>query len=153
MENLLATARSSGAFVGIKMDKPLHSCMTKAVIGDGDQLRTGPKWITARRGLLKLYSDRLTCGDWTIAYDDICEAVLSSFRSPILRIPGYILAVRTDNDTYHFGLNGWRYWMGELPFPVTRNQTRLRMSLISILARVVLIGYALYFVWTWISSR
>ena len=82
--------------------------MTKAVIGDGDQLRTGPKWITSRRGLLKLYSDRLTCGDWTIAYDDIREAVLSSFRSPILRIPGYILAVRTDNDTYHFGLNGWR---------------------------------------------
>jgi hypothetical protein len=135
------------------MDKPLHSCMTKVVIGDGEQLRTGPKWITARRGLLKLYSDRLTCGDWTIAYDDIREAVLSSFRSPILRIPGYVLAVRTDNDTYHFGLNGWRYWKGELPFPVTRNRTRLRMSLISILARVVLIGYALYLVWTWMPSR
>ena len=135
------------------MDNPLHSCMTKAVIGDGDQLRMGPKWITARRGLLKLYSDRLTCGDWTIPYDDIREAVLSSFRSPILRIPGYVLAVRTDNETYHFGLNGWQFWKGELPFPVKRNQTRLRMSLISILARIVLIGYALYFVWTWMSSR
>ena len=30
---------------------------SKAVIADGDQLRTGPKWITSRRGLLKLYPD------------------------------------------------------------------------------------------------
>jgi len=117
------------------MDQPLHSCMTNAVIADGDQLRTGPKWITSRRGRLKLHSDQLECGDWTIAYDDIREAVLSSFRSPILRIPGYVLAVRTDDDTYHFGLNGWRYREGQLPFQVTHQQTRLKMSPISILAR------------------
>lgn len=134
------------------MDQPLHSCMTKAVIADGDQLRTGPKWIMSRRGRLKLYSDRLECGDWAIAYDNVREAVLSSFRSPILRIPGYVLAVRTENETYHFGLNGCRYWKGELPFPVTRQQTKLKMSLISILARAVLIGYAVYFVWRWIAS-
>jgi len=135
------------------MEQPLHSCMTKAVIADGDQLRTGPKWITSRRGRLKLYSDRLECGDWTIAYDDIREAVLSSFRSPLLRIPGYVLAVRTDDDTYHFGLNGWRYWQGELPFPVTRQKTKLKMSPISIAARAVLIGCAVYYVWQWIASR
>lgn len=134
------------------MEEPLYCCMTKAVIADGDQLRTGPKWITSRRGRLKLYPDRLECGDWTIAYDDIREAVLSSFRSPILRIRGYVLAVRTDNDTYHFGLNGWRYWKGELPFPVTRQQSKLKMSPISIVARAVLIGYAVYFVWRWVAS-
>jgi hypothetical protein len=101
---------------------------------------------------LKLYADRLECGDWTIRYDDIREAVLSSFRSPILRIAGYVLAVRTDTDTYHFGLNGWRYWKGELPLPVTRQQAKLKMSPISILARAVLIGYAIYLVWSWIAS-
>jgi len=140
------------SFVGLKMEQPLHTCMTKAVIGDGDQLRTGPKWITSRRGRLKLYSDRLECGDWAIQYDDIREAVLSSFRSPILRIPGYVLAVRTDTNTYHFGLNGRRYWKGNLPFPATRQQAKLKMSPISILARAVLIGYAIYFVWRWIAS-
>ena len=125
--------------------------MTKAVIADGDQLRTGPKWIMSRRGLLKIYSDRLECGNWTVAYSEIRETVLSSFRSPILRIPGYVLAVRTDNDTYHFGLNGWRYWNGELPFPVTRKQARLKMSPISIVARAVLIGYVVYVAWRWIA--
>lgn len=59
------------------MDQSLHSCMTKAVIADGDQLRTGPMWITSRRGRLKLYSDRLECGNWKIAYHDIREAVFS----------------------------------------------------------------------------
>ena len=118
--------------------------MTKAIIADGDQLRTGPKWITSRRAKLRLFTDRLECSDWTIRYDDIREAVLTSFRSPILRIPGYVLAARTDDKTYHFGLNGWRYWEGELPFPVRRENGRLRMSPLSIVARAVVIGYVIY---------
>ena len=92
----------------------IHSCMTKAVVGDGDQLECGPQWITSRRARLKLFDSHLECGDWSIPYDQIREAVLSSFNSPILRIPGYILAVRTDSKTYHFGLNGGQYWRGEL---------------------------------------
>jgi hypothetical protein len=134
------------------MDEPLHTCLTKAVIADGDQLRMGPKWITSRRAWLKLFADRLECGDWTIRYDDIREAVLASFRSPLLRIPGYILVIRTDTVTYHFGLNGWQYWKGELPFPVTRQKAKLKLSPISILARVVLIGYGVYFVLRWMAS-
>lgn len=126
--------------------------MTKAVISDGDPLCTGPRWITSRRGRLKLYSDRLECGNWMIAYDDIRGAVLSSVRSPMLRIPGYVLAVRTDDDTYHFGLNGWRYWKGELPFPVKRQHAKLQLSPISVLARAVLIGYGVYFVWRWLAT-
>ncbi|WP_145053506.1 hypothetical protein [Lignipirellula cremea] len=131
----------------------MHRCLTKAVIADGDQVRVGPKWITARRGRLKLYSDRLECGDWRIAYEDIREAVLSSFRSPLLRIPGYVLMVRTDHLTFHFGLNGWRYWKGELPFPVTRQDAKLKFSPISLLARAGLLGYAIYLVWNWIAAR
>jgi len=134
-------------------DVRIYACMTKAVIADGDQVCIGPKWITSRRGILKLYGDRLVCGDWTIPYVDIEEAILSSFRSHILRIPGYLLAVRTAGKTYHFGLNGWRFWKGPLPFPVARREVKLRMSPVSILARAVLIGYVAYAVWNWIASR
>ena len=133
------------------MTHPIHSCMTKAIIADGDQLETGPQWITSRRAILRLYEDHLTCGDWNVRYDDIREAVVASFRSPILCIPGYILSARTDTHTYHFGLNGWRYWSDELPFPVTRVKTRLRMSWISIVARVILFGYIGYAVWRWLT--
>ena len=134
------------------MEEPLHTCVTKAVIAEGDQLQSGPKWIMSRRGRLKLFSDRLECGDWTVPYADIREAVLSSFRSHILRIPGYVLAVRTDAETYHFGLNGWGFWRGDLPFPVTRKSAKLRMSPISFLARAVLVGFAVYYLWHWATS-
>ena len=123
--------------------------MTKAIIAEGDQLETGPQWITSRRARLRLFDDHLVCGDWNVRYDDIREAVLASFRSPILRVPGYVLSARTDTHTYHFGLNGWRYWKGDLPFPVTRTNTWLRMSWLSIVARATLVGYIVYAVWRW----
>lgn len=99
-----------------------------------------------------LYGDRLECGNWTVPYDQIRDAVLTSFRSPILRIPGYVLSVRTDEKTYHFGLSGSRYWRGELPFPVNRERGRLRLSAISLLARGVLLGFVVYYAWRWLAS-
>jgi hypothetical protein len=135
------------------MNQPIHSCMTKAVIADGDQLESGPQWLTSRRGRLKLFDDHLECGNWSIRYEDIREALLTSFRSHILQIPGYVLAIRTDTQTYHFGLNGWRYWDGELPFPVKRTQARLKMSLFSFLVRAMVLGYIVYVAWRWIGTN
>ena len=129
------------------MPDPIHSCMTKAVVGDGDHLECGPQWIASRRSRLKLFDDYLECGNWSIPYGEIREAVLSSFRSPILRIPGCILAVRTDTVTYHFGLNGWKYWQGDFPFEVKRQETRLRLSPISLIARIAVAGGMLYLCW------
>lgn len=102
------------------MNDPIYKCMAKAVVADGDQLECGPNWVTARRATLKLFTEHLECGDWVVKYDDIHQAVLSSFRSPILRILGYVLEVRTNSQVYHFGLNGGRYWSSELPFEVAR---------------------------------
>ncbi len=134
------------------MEQPLHTCMTKAVIADGDQLQSGPQWIMSRRAFLKLYEDHLQCGDWSINYHDIRDAILASFRTPILRLPGYVLSIRTDSKTFHFGVNGWQFWQGDLPFPVARTKSRLRISLISFLARAVLIGYTVYVVWCWLAA-
>lgn len=134
------------------MNQPIHTCVTKAVVADGDQLESGPQWLTARRARLKLFDDHLECGDWSIPYEDIHEAVLTSFRSHILQIPGYVLAVRTDSKTYHFGLNGFRFWEGELPFPVRRTKARLRLSLFSFVMRAVVVGCIAYLVWEWLQS-
>jgi hypothetical protein len=134
------------------MQQPLHTCMTKAVIADGDQLRMGPRWLTSRRARLKLYDDHLQCGDWTIAYVDIREAVLAKIRTPLLRIPGYVLSVRTDENTYHFGLNPGSYWKGELPFRATHTTSKLRLSLFIFLIRAALIGYLAYLAWRWLAS-
>lgn len=135
------------------MSKLLYNCMTKAVVGDGDQLRTGPKWILARRGTLKVFDDHLECGDWRIDYAQIREAILLSFRTHVLRIPGYVLAVRTDTATYHFGLNGWGYWKKELPFPVRRDNARLRLSPFSVIVRLIVAGCLAYIVWQRITGN
>lgn len=134
------------------MSTALHKCQTKATTAEGDQRKHGPNWITSRRGSLKVFDDRLECGNWRIEYPEITNAVLYSFRSFFLRIPGYILTVETDAKTYHFGLNGWgKFWKGELPFEVSREKGRLKFTWFSIVVRVMLFSYIAYMLWQWIT--
>jgi hypothetical protein len=136
------------------MSKLLHKCMTKAMTAEGDQRKYGPKWVTSRRASLKVYEDRLECGDWRIDYNEINDAVLYSFRSVFLRLPGYILTVQTDTRTYHFGLNGWgQFWKGNLPFQAKREKGKLGLSWFSIVFRVVILGLIGYQLWHWFTVR
>ena len=48
---------------------------------------------------------------------------------------------------YQFGLNPNHFWKGELPFPVQREQLRLRYSRFSIAVRVALVAAVAYFIW------
>jgi hypothetical protein len=58
------------------MSKPLHRCMTKATLAEGDEIRRSMSWAFARRGFLEIWPDALACGDWVIPYSEIDEAVL-----------------------------------------------------------------------------
>ena len=127
--------------------------MTKATTAEGDQRRIGPSWVTSRRAILKIFDNHLECGNWTVNYSEIRNAKLYSFRSPVLRVPGYILTVETDDLTYHFGLNGWgKFWKGDLPFDVKREQGKLGFTWFSVIVRVVLAACIAYKLWEWISS-
>jgi hypothetical protein len=138
----------------LRMSKLLHKCMAKATTAEGDQRKYRPNWITSRRGSLKVFDDHLECGDWRIGYSEIKNAVLYSFRSFFLRIPGYILTVDTEDRTYHFGLNGWgRFWKSELPFAAKREKGELGFTWFSIVVRLILVGYIGYIAWRWIASR
>lgn len=86
------------------MGTPIYKCMTKATTAEGDQVRYGPNWVTARRAILNVFSDRLECGDWKIEYKEIKDSVLYSIKTNLI-IPGYVLKVATTERTYHFGLN------------------------------------------------
>ncbi len=136
------------------MSNLLHKCMTKATTAEGDQRRYGPNWVMSRRGSLKIFDDHLECGDWRIDYSEITNAVLCSFRSFFIRIPGYVLTVETQNRTFHFGLNGWgQFWKGDLPFPALREKGKLGFTWFSIAVRLILVGYIAYIAWwRWILS-
>jgi hypothetical protein len=128
------------------MEHPLYSCMTKATTAEGDLMQHGPNWVVARRGTLKVFPDRLECGDWTIPYARVSDATLYSIRSNFV-IPGYLLRVATDDTTYHFGLNAGSFWRSDLPFDVKREKGKLSYSAFSIAVRVAAVGALLYWIW------
>jgi hypothetical protein len=134
------------------MSEILHRCMTKATTAEGDDIRRGFNWMLSRRGMLKVTTASLVCGDWTIPYDDISQAVLFSIRGAIF--PCYVLRVKSGNRIYQFGLNGgkWgKFWKGELPFECERDSARIGYSWFSATVRILLVGYAAYLLWQWLT--
>lgn len=123
---------------------PIYRCMTKGVRGAPEQFEYGLKWITSRRGFLKVFRDRLECGDWNIPFSAIDEAELFQTRSGI--IPCFILKVRTADNTFQFGLNGNKFWKSDLPFEVKRTKGRLKYSAFSICLRIALISGLVWYV-------
>ena len=118
--------------------EPLYRCMTKGVKGAAEEFKYGMKWITARRAFLKVYQDRIECGDWILPYSAFEEAVLFQTRSGL--IPCFILKIRTSNNAFQFGLNGNKFWKGDLPFDVVREKGRLKYSWFSIVFRFLLVA-------------
>ena len=118
--------------------------MTKATTAEGENLRCSLNWIVARRAMLKVMPDALVCGDWRIPYDKIDEAVLSSIWSIF---PGFLLRVRVAGTIYQFGLNWNSYWKKKLPFTVTREKGKLKLSAFSISIRVFVLTYVAYMLW------
>jgi hypothetical protein len=127
------------------MRKILHQYMAKATTAEGDDIRYSHNWVMSRRGILRVTTEGLECGNWYISYSDIQEAVLFSTRQ--MFIPGYVLRVRTNSQIYQFGLNPGAFWKGDLPFPVQRERIRLKYSPFSILVRLLWLAAMAYFIW------
>lgn len=128
------------------MGDMLHRCMTKATIAEGNDLRHSLNWALSRRAFLKVYPDRLECGDWIIPYHEMNEAIL--FRTRQLFIPCCVLRVKARGRIYQFGLNPGRFWAGELPFPTRRETASLGYSWFSIAIRVAVVAALAYLLWS-----
>lgn len=127
------------------MPEALYQCMTKGIIADDVRTLGAPRWATARRGFLRVFSDHLECGDWIIPYEQIQEAQVHHGIGMI--ISGHLLVVRTKERTYQFGLNPNRFWRGDLPFAVQHIHRSVGRTALVYLFRVLLflgIGY-----WVW----
>ena len=128
------------------MSELLFQCMTKATNAEENQVRHSFNWVVSRRGILKVYDDRLVCGVWTILFTEITGAVLTSIRSTFF-LPGYVLRIDTAGKSYHFGLNGRRFWESDLPFPIRGEKGRLGYSVYSVLVRITLLVALAYWLW------
>lgn len=128
------------------MQEPIYRCLTKGVKGASEAFAYGLSWVTARRSFLSIFHDRLECGNWIIPYGTMTRAVL--FETRQMWIPCYILKIQTADACYQFGLNGSKFWAGELPFAVTREAGRLKYSTFSIALRVVLVVALLWYLFS-----
>jgi hypothetical protein len=124
------------------MSSPIYRAWTKAIRTDACAPGYSASWITAHRGWLKVFSDRLECGDTVIPAEGVKDAVLFEARQWF--IPVYILAVTTADGTWQFGLNPWAKIGSHLPFVFRQERIRLRYSAFSIALRLALIAYVLY---------
>jgi len=117
------------------MSDVIHKCRVKAIRSKGTGVSLGLKWVFARRGSLKVFSDRLECGNWHIPYSAITEAILQS--TPWLWTKAHVLVVRTTETTYQFGLNPGSFWRGELQFAVKRQEGGLFWTIVNIVRIII----------------
>jgi hypothetical protein len=111
------------------MERVIYRCMTKATDREGDVIRASFNSLFARRGELRLTGHAIECGDWTIAYAEIDDAVLLTISMRmwwVFRWTAYTLKIKARGKTYLFQLpfiSLWRsiidpFWFGETPLPL-----------------------------------
>jgi hypothetical protein len=135
---------------GKGVPKPRYQCWVKATDAEAGPPRYSASWALARRARLRVFSDRLECGDWIIPSSEVQDAVLFEARQWF--IPVFILSLQTSRRTYQFGINPWVRVSHHLPFACRHERVRLGYSAFSIGARVVLLAYLAYTGWRWFSG-
>jgi hypothetical protein len=119
----------------VAMSEVVYRCKTKATDREGDQFRLSFNWMLAKFYELRLTRREIQCGDWTIPYAEIDDAVLMAIAPPY--ILGYVLRVKSRGKTYQFRLLstspwwGWglwdldRFWLGDIALPLRRELVNL----------------------------
>lgn len=120
-----------------------YRCYVKATDREAGSPRYSASWATARRAQLVAYEDRLECGDWTIRASDVEEAVLYEART-LLIVPVFVLVVSLSDRVYQFGMNPWCKMKDHLPFEARHERTSLGYSKVSLVVRLLLLGYLAY---------
>ncbi len=128
----------------------LYKCNCKATDREEGEPGHSANWVASKRARLKIYEDRVECGDWTIPLSQVLEAKLYTARQFLL--PVKVLHLVTAGGSYQFGYSGGKYPEVYLPFKVPKLSVRLKHSAFSLILRVFLYGYIVYWAWAKLSS-
>lgn len=126
-----------------RRDAPRYRCFVKGTDQETGEPRHSAAWIAARRGRFEVYDDRVCLGNWTIPIESIQEAILYETRGGLVTAP--VLHLRTADRQYQFGFNPWARVAEHLPFPVERRQAQMGMSAFSLVLRLALAGYLVFY--------
>lgn len=130
-------------------EKVLASDASKGIVTvDNQAIQRGTDWVTSQRAVIILTEHQISCGKWSIPLDSISTAKLLKINS--LFGSGQILKVQTKDDkNYQFGMQLNPEWTEQQQLPLTLENGDLKHSAFSIISRIVLVGYLIY----WIYER
>ena len=64
----------------------LYKCNCKATDREEGEPGHSANWVASKRARLKIYEDRVECGDWTIPLSQVLEAKLYTARQFLLPV-------------------------------------------------------------------
>lgn len=125
-------------------ERILAADASKGIMTSGEKgIKRGLDWITSQRAVVLLTDKKIKCGKWEIPLEYIQSAQLLKISS--LVGPGQVLKLKTkDNHHYQFGMQFNPDWTNQSVLPLTLEQGQVKTSTFSLIIRIILIGYVLY---------
>lgn len=136
-----------------ELDNPNENVLaadaSKGIVTKTNQdIQRGLDWVTSQRAVLLLTDKKLVCGKWIIPLDTISSAQLLKIKS--LFTDGQVLKIQTtDNKNYQFGMQLNPEWTNQQRLPLTLEKGQVKNSAYSIIVRLILVGYLIY----WLYER
>ncbi|MEQ1732732.1 MAG: hypothetical protein ABL940_03615 [Bacteroidia bacterium] len=111
-------------------------------------IKRGLNWATSQRAIVILTDQKIICGNWIIPLDSISTAQLVKINS--LFGGGQVLKIQTTDDkNYQFGMQLNPEWTSQKKLPLTLEKGQIKHTTISIILRLIAVGYLIY----WIYER
>lgn len=123
-----------------------YKAWCKATNKENSEPRSSQNWVSSKRTWFNIFDHRIECGSWKIPKASIKKAI--ACRSKQMFISVTILQLETEQGTYQFGFNPWANPIDYLNIEVEEQMVKLKQSAFSIIARIVLLVYIGYWVWT-----
>jgi len=121
-------------------EKVLAADASKGIVTEKNQdIQRGLDWVTSQRAVILLTDKKIICGKWIISLGAISTAQLLKFGS------GQVLKIQTeDGKNYQFGMQINPEWTNQQILPLTLEIAKVKYSFFSIIVRVILFGYLIY---------
>jgi hypothetical protein len=125
-------------------EKILAADGSKGITTKADKgIERGLDWVTSQRAVVLLTDKKIKCGRWDIPLENIETAQLLKINS--LFGPGQVLKLKTKDDGhYQFGMQFNPEWTNQNVLPMTIEQGQVKTSTFSLIMRLILVGYIIY---------
>ncbi len=118
------------------------------VTSTNERVQRGFDWVNSQRAVVILTDKRIICGKWIIPLETIISAELIKIGS------GQVLKIHTkDNRHYQFGMQYSPEWINQQFLPLKYSEGKIKYSTFSIIIRMIVIGYIIYWIYARLFSK